>query len=137
MDKSKFEGHTPGPWLIKKRKVRSDAHQYGYHRTIKQPHARHESHDKEICKLAGANHRFYKFSWYMSDDEAEANAALIAAAPDLLAENERLRAALVIIRDVPIWDKWAEDDNSWLTQAVATMQQIAADALADTTADPC
>lgn len=59
--------HTPGKWQFDRQ-----------HQTVTAP-------DGFICKLAGPN---------PSDPELIANGELIASAPDLLAERDRLREAL-------------------------------------------
>ncbi|MBU8921302.1 MAG: hypothetical protein KOO63_05735 [Bacteroidales bacterium] len=72
IDLTKFEGHTPGPWKAEMCLGRSyaiDAYSKG------------EIIFKELACVSGAT-------------ESVANARLIAAAPDLLAEVERLRATL-------------------------------------------
>ena len=70
MDQEKFKGHTPRPWLARTGSV-----------------------------IAGSKVLAYVHNHYhqgMTEAEAEANARLMAAAPDLLAENQRLRKALEI-----------------------------------------
>jgi hypothetical protein len=63
--------HTPGPWNVRRMIPESSE----YLRCIKTPDFEHIAH---VCDLEGAS------------DEALANAALIAAAPDLLAALSRL-----------------------------------------------
>jgi hypothetical protein len=71
---SKFEGHTPGPWVYDKN---LDVSQGG----------RFTSDQDDICFV---NHEVGGRDGFANYDIAKANAALIATAPDLLAENEKL-----------------------------------------------
>ena len=64
-----FKGHTPGPWRV------ANGVQI-------------RSHRDQIAKV-----------WMMRNGEGNANAALIAAAPSLLADNERLTADNERLRD--------------------------------------
>lgn len=73
--KNRFEGHTPGPWVTRTNELSPD---YLWIDT------------KEWMALARVVVRVAD----KPDPEGEANARLIAAAPDLLAENERLREVL-------------------------------------------
>lgn len=82
-----FEGHTPGPWIVEN--VGG-----GYGQFAIMPW--------------GARERDALLANGVSIDalrERNANRALIARAPDLLAENARLRLALKRI------DDWASDDG--------------------------
>jgi len=80
IDYKQFEGHTPGPWSARREGA------FDYRIAL--------SHIAEtVCKV-----------------RCEANACLIAAAPELLAENKKLREALEGIiesaedgRDCPEW----------------------------------
>jgi hypothetical protein len=74
----KHEGFTPGPWRVGKSKA-------GKIPLATQPPAVMDSDGNYLAVLGGGSIHFRN---------AEANAALIANAPALLAENERLRAAL-------------------------------------------
>jgi hypothetical protein len=69
---SKYAGHTPGPWQV--------SHVGGTWR-----HSVH-SEAKSICTTANTTAEDH--------DEDEANARLMADAPKLLAERDRLREAL-------------------------------------------
>lgn len=81
MNTEEFKGHTPGPWSVHidqgqtVRVVSDDKSKY--HRLI------------PVCT---------PYSLDQNPEMMPANAALIAAAPDLLAENERLRAAIAEIK---------------------------------------
>ena len=87
LDLDKFKGHTPGKWSIDPEHdgdVQGDG--------------------KEICIIWSKNDRGITVSVPMDapnppKHEADANARLIAAAPELLAEVKRLREALRDIRD--------------------------------------
>lgn len=68
MDTKQFDGHTPGPWVVHK--------------------------VSRIRIVAPLIHVISTDIQGRTQPEAQANARLIAAAPDLLAENKRLRAAL-------------------------------------------
>ena len=72
----RFEGHTPGPWTLKK-----------------------SSHSivRGAKVIASVHNHLHKG---MTEAETDANADLIAAAPELLAEREKLRDALQDIYDV-------------------------------------
>lgn len=80
MDYSKFEGHIPGPWRAtynsaKERSVRDAA---GFIAFMPKPFhytGQDERYEQEMAEYA-------------------ATQALLAAAPDLLAENKRLRVAM-------------------------------------------
>lgn len=80
---SRFEGHTPAPWTVTRSKMATDgAFDYAI------------SADGAPV-LAEAFGRDAKGGW----PPAEANARLIAAAPDLAAENEMLRSVLLELND--------------------------------------
>ena len=87
MDYSKFEGHTPGPWKI------------GPHDNVT---------NRFGDRIAVIVYRD------VNGDETQANAALAAAAPDLLEENKRLRKALELCRDVLSNTPSAYHENSKL-----------------------
>lgn len=74
IDYKAFEGHTPGGWS---RNIKPAS---------KYPiiFAGRNTHVAQVCTSG------------LTESEVEANCALIAAAPALLAENERLRAALKV-----------------------------------------
>jgi hypothetical protein len=84
MDYSKFEGMTPGPWAL--------SHQIGDGFSV--------AH--EIAPNCGrllpiiTSHIFTAWGRTVDDNEAIANAQAIAALPDLIEENKRLREALEI-----------------------------------------
>ncbi|WP_374633996.1 hypothetical protein [Ferrovibrio sp.] len=65
--------HTPGPWVL----INHD--EAGLHYVKAQPHPAMRGFTKEIADV------------FSGDEEGAANAALIASAPDLLAERDRLR----------------------------------------------
>jgi hypothetical protein len=70
--------HTPGPWAVSKQKRR-----------------RVTASGKVICNAVLRNRGGPKHKTELKDEhEAEANAALIAAAPDLLAALEKIERAL-------------------------------------------
>lgn len=70
-DDKDFEGHTPGPWLTRPAQTK----------------------DGGATVIESApNTANIGFVWGIEDDEPKANARLIAAAPDLLAERNELRA---------------------------------------------
>jgi hypothetical protein len=73
-------GATPGPWRV--------ATARDYHSVAIEPVSHIPGHESEVCVIVLPDRE------YISDenDETLANAALIASAPDLLAECERLRA---------------------------------------------
>jgi len=71
-----ISGFTPGKWEVKTASIRS-------------PHG--------VRVVAGK--RYFAISGE-TQEEAEANAALIAAAPDLLRENEELREAIGELCDI-------------------------------------
>lgn len=73
--------HTPGPWA-----VTTVGSCHGIH-----PAASDNERD-DICRVAP--HNYHPNGWQAAKGEAEANARLIAAAPDLLAA---LREAVEII----------------------------------------
>jgi len=73
--------HTPGPWA-----VTTVGSCHGIH-----PAASDNERD-DICRVAP--HNYHPDGWQAAKGEAEANARLIAAAPDLLAA---LREAVEII----------------------------------------
>ena len=77
-DAMSYEGHTPGPWAAGTNRMDG-------------AHVLAESGDRIICYCHSR----------LGDDFSmtRANSRLIAAAPDLLAENKRLRAALQSIVD--------------------------------------
>ncbi|WP_375272079.1 hypothetical protein [Sphingomonas sp.] len=70
-----MSGHTPGPWAVSKKKQR-----------------RVTANGIQICNAILRNQGGPKAKTHMKDEhEAEANACLIAAAPDLLAALDALR----------------------------------------------
>ena len=78
--------HTPGPWFT----VPTLTGAVSINKTAQVP----------IATVGGAG-------WHLGREMAEANAALIASAPDLLAERDRLRAvnadllrALILVTDL-------------------------------------
>jgi hypothetical protein len=98
IDYTKFEGHTAGPWGV------SDIHRKGFfgnkgEAVIIGPDLRIGSVDCVIDFKAGQG--------YLAQcPERDANAHLIAAAPDLLAENNRLRDALELIASCDVVIDW-------------------------------
>ncbi len=81
IDRDKFKGHTPGPWNV----LGDDEYAHGCPMI-------------EVDNGKGGSEDWASIAYVVADvddgllDKDRANAALIAAAPDLLAENERLRA---------------------------------------------
>ena len=76
-----YEGHTPGPWILEK---------------VEQTDAEHEHY-----LLIGGNNLLSAIHHGGQEwDEHEANARLIAAAPDLLAEVEHLTYLLDRIQGI-------------------------------------
>ena len=83
-----FAGHTPGPWVL--REFAHEATPWSKRRVY-----RVEVAAPQFCHGKLTHHRLIcQFIDYCDWTDHPANAALVAAAPDLLAENERLRAAL-------------------------------------------
>ena len=80
--------HTPGPWRV---------YQGFVHPNFSGPSPSTTNGDYAICEPLGPN--------------KDANARLIAAAPELLAENERLKAKLDGLRK--LCAEQAEDDGLW------------------------
>ena len=74
MNPKQFTGHTPGTWLARTGSVIAGS------------------------KVLSFVHNHYHQG--MTEAEAEANARLMAAAPDLLAENQRLREALINVKEI-------------------------------------
>jgi hypothetical protein len=91
IDTKKFEGFTPGPWQVddpncEMVQIMSEPFDY-------------------ICDCEG----YFKVT--LPDSQIRANAQLIAAAPELLAENEKLRAELAELkrRIKKMEDHWLRD----------------------------
>jgi hypothetical protein len=82
MNPKQFTGHTPGTWLARTGSVIAGS------------------------KVLACVHNHYHQG--MTEAEAEANARLMAAAPDLLAENQRLREALERYADPMNWGYYDE-----------------------------
>ena len=83
MDTEQFDGHTPGPWSA----------EYGSLNTL------------VWVQDGGDDIALYSVTPYEGDEVLDVDAELIAAAPDLLAEVKRLRAALTSC----LW--YAENDG--------------------------
>jgi hypothetical protein len=81
------EGHTPGPWEVEK--LRDG---YGYAVVT-------EAGGCYIAPHIGVGSGSYDSTSAAEDTERSANAALIALAPVLKAENEKLRAALQAVAE--------------------------------------
>jgi len=78
IDTDKYEGHTPGPWQWK----------------------------KDSILLKGKGHRYIITGRHLDDEcsiDKEADAQLIADAPDLLAEVKRLREQLGRYTQFVLW----------------------------------
>lgn len=91
IDYSKFEGHTPGPWFFTGLKI----------------HAK----DAEMPGIPWVIAHVSDDAFYEGLNPAAPNSALLAAAPELLAENERLRDALAeILQVVPRIDAIPQDE---------------------------
>jgi hypothetical protein len=88
---SKYEGHTPGPWQV--------SHVGGTWR-----HSVH-SDSKSIGETANTTAEGH--------DEDEANARLMADAPKLLAERDRLREVLAKMPDCTIAFDTLEEIDRW------------------------
>lgn len=105
-DPSRYEGHTPGPWVPERFKsVRSEA-------------------DCGVFAMPWEGHAYsiVRAPRYVSREQWERDSRLIADAPHILAEavrlraeNERLREVLVYIRDMPNYDQ----DNEQRLRAIA------------------
>ena len=104
MNTSKFEGHTPGPWAVS----------YDGEETLCWPDAIYNPE---------TNAAIVVFEFGTGRVVEEANAVLIAAAPDLLERVKVLDDALTTIKDCQI--QWGMIDD----MSVATIKQIAHDAL--------
>jgi hypothetical protein len=90
IDYTKFEGHTAGPWPLRNEPFRNGMPYW----TIEagQGHSRKGFHLTIMC--------------------SDANAHLMAAAPDLLAENIRLRDALETLARLGNGDKYGNSDGN-------------------------
>jgi hypothetical protein len=98
---SEFKGHTPGPWVIVD--AADGAVESIRVEEWKRNNLMGDFRGSIICDLSashGGRPHAYK--------EAEANARLIAAAPELLAENQRLREALERYADPMNWGYYDE-----------------------------
>ena len=98
---NKFEGHTPGPW---KELIDNDGWVYVVgpnHEELYYPDGEFGGHLGFICSIGD-----------MEDTEKEdhANAALIAAAPDLLRQRDELAAALCIYADKENWTDFVTEE---------------------------
>ena len=82
-----FEGHTPGPWEV------MGAGPMNYPYAIRASHVPLDKPGaiRDITRWGAIS--------MPSSSEGRANAALIAAAPSLLAENQRLRAQVAGLRE--------------------------------------
>lgn len=99
---SRFEGHTPGPWRVV---------QFGGYPVVRKQFR--DDHHMDICNAVHGYMYAEKYLGCTEYENQQANARLIAAAPDLLAENERLRekckhltegldgAILLLIKGIP------------------------------------
>ena len=84
MDTKQFAGHTPGPWV-------SDF-SFGEYSEGKIRATCINEHCNTIAMIHGQNWGAWRLAEDNGDAEFETNARLIAAAPSLLAEVERLQA---------------------------------------------
>lgn len=101
----KYDGHTPGPWAWM-----VDGNLHG-----------NDTKDEILDAYIDEDGRAYINACYDADVE------LIAAAPDLLAENKRLREALEAIKPLAgrlrLWGATGDDVWQIVTQALATHEE--------------
>lgn len=111
-DASVEQAHTPGPWIAKKGSgwyvTRPDA-----------CHRRGEAESLESAITVGMTPAttLVQSPWF-DDTENEANARLIAAAPDLL---EALRGLLADITEYQAINKLGGENNHWQVRARAAI----------------
>ncbi len=99
---SKFEGHTPGPWKRTSKWIIRGVDKNIVCRTV--------PWDSLGCRI---------------DDNADAE--LIAAAPDLLAKRDRLRKALKDLADTAsMCDSWESFPSSDLEEAYTVLEETEA-----------
>ena len=107
LDLTQFTGHTPGPWVAGRRP------EHGHAAWVD------DSTEDIICTVAN------KPKGKMA--ECDANARLIAAAPDLLAEVERLRSFVEIARKVPYSHLIFVPGGYDLLEALAALKEVPTD----------
>ena len=110
---NKYEGHTPGPWRL-------DGPAMGF------CNVRRATNDEMVFALAAPGPTFGDREY--SAEEKEANAALIADAPELLHQRDALLAALE--RVYSIAEQWAGVER--VNAVAAEIGQVAHDAIAAT-----
>lgn len=91
LDLSQFEGHTPGPWGVEEDDSFADCEFIPVHA----PYGNGTTPIAEVQPCLNEDYDGFAFT-----DAERANARLIAAAPDLLAEVKRLRAMLQLAQPV-------------------------------------
>ena len=102
LDLSRFEGSTPGPWLTSLDAPMSNPLYRGIMAILEYSGVGAKPGNRLVAVLVEDDDR----AWGTTEQETiEANARLMAAAPDLLAEVERLRAER---------DAWRESMINWL-----------------------
>ena len=128
-----YEGHTPGPWFAKHDLVETEAKYGGTFTHIINSNGWRvwlgESDDindepKDVDTTVLDNSRFGH------KDLGEIDARLIADAPLLLAEVERLREALITVQRSLIWDekdRAMDGDPITLEALVAQVEEVRSD----------
>lgn len=126
-----FANHTPGPWRVSGDQIRGSAHPdspdlYETVATL-EPVRR-----KRVTPGGAAEQR-------VEPDVAKANAALIAAAPDLLAALITLRQAVDhavdrgLLHEAPLDPRTALDAQEWMREQLGAANRYAREAVAKAT----
>ncbi len=119
-----WSGHTPGPWRY------IDATKSAGHRFA------------PLCIIQAGDRRVAQFSWndrspfFPTKAASQANAALIAAAPELAVEVVRLRVALAMMVYQATHLSPERDDGSHICRIDSDVLAAARAALADTPEQP-
>lgn len=106
-----FEGHTPGPWTCRDgdRWFTTDYWDYPFHLDSESTSIAIGEKGDVVAFASLADHSRYDDR----GDECEANARLIAAAPQLLAEVKRQRARIAELEKFEARYRYIRDNLTW------------------------